>query len=752
MSCDLVASTAPLLLASALAWPAEVAEPAAHPAPAEAPPAPIAAVRPQALTAHGQTRVDPYYWLRDDTRSDPAVLDHLRAENAHTAASLAHTLPLQETLYREIVGRIPPNDSTAPVKDGAYWYQTRYAEGREYPLYVRRRHGAGGPSGPEEVLLDVNLLAAEHDYYAVGGREVSPDDSLLAYTEDTVSRRQYAVRIKDLRTGELLADVLRNASPDIAWANDNRTLFWVEKDPTTLLPYRVRRHLLGTDPAADAVVHEELDPAFTTGLYRSASRRYVVIHLSSTRSSEMRLLDADQPAGRFWVFLPREPDHEYEAEDCGERFFVRTNWRAENFRIVEVAAGKHADKDAWRDVLPHRDDAFVHGFECLRGFLAVSERSGGLRQIRVKPLAPAAAAGDPGAAGGRDYLLRFDEPAYVARLGDNREPDSTILRYEYTSLTTPESVWELDLESGERRLLKRETVVGDFDPARYTTEYLRAPARDGASIPVSLVYRRDLRREGGAPLYLMGYGAYGISREPEWNAARLSLLDRGWVVAIAHVRGGQELGRRWYTDGKLLKKKNTFHDFIDATEFLGREKYAARDQVVAVGRSAGGLLVGAVANLRPDLYRAVVAGVPFVDAVTTMLDDSIPLTTGEFDEWGNPAIREHHDYMLSYSPYDQVARQDYPAMLVTAGLWDSQVQYYEPAKWVAKLRALKTDRNPLLLWVNLEAGHSGASGRFRKHRDTAMEFAFLLDLVGPNAAAAEEEAPGNPGTPGTPGD
>ena len=727
MNRNLASSSAPLLLASVLAWPATAtAQGAAEPAAADTrPQPPVAAARPHALTVHGQTRNDPYYWLRDDTRSDPAVLAYLRAENAYTEAVLAHTLPLQEKLFAEIVGRIQQADSTVPVKDGGHWYSTRYAEGREYPIYVRRRHGADGPQGPEEVLLDANLLAQGHAFYQVGSYEVSPDDSLLAYSEDTVGRRQYDVRIKNLRTGETYPDVLRNASPDVAWAADNRTLFWVERDPTTLLAYRVRRHALGTDPAGDPVVHEEMDPAFTTGLYKSASKRYVVIHLSSTLSSEMRLLDAGQPAGRFWVFLPREADHEYEAEDCGDRFLVRTNWRAENFRIVEVEAGRHADKSAWRDVVPHRADAFVHDFQCFRGFLAVGERSGGLRQIRVKPLAAPG-----GAAAGRGHLLSFDEPAYVARLGDNREPDAAVLRYEYTSLTTPPSVWELDLASGERRLLKRDPVLGGFDPAHYTTEYLHAPARDGVRIPVSLVYRRGLRRDGSAPLYLGGYGAYGISREPEWNVARLSLLDRGWVVAIAHVRGGQELGRRWYEDGKLLKKKNTFNDFIDATEFLVREKYAAPDKVVAVGRSAGGLLMGAVANLRPDLYRAVVAGVPFVDAVTTMLDDSIPLTAAEFDEWGNPAVREQHDYMLSYSPYDQVARQAYPAMLVTAGLWDSQVQYYEPAKWVAKLRALKTDRNPLLLWVNLEAGHSGASGRFRKHRDTALEFAFLLDLLG----------------------
>jgi oligopeptidase B len=477
----------------------------------------------------------------------------------------------------------------------------------------------------------------------------------------------------------------------------------------------VFRHQLGS--ARDELVYEEKDTSYYTGIYRTKSRRFVVIHLSSTLTSESRLIDARRPSAPVRVFLPREHEHEYEPDHLGDRWVVRTNWQAKNFRLMEVPEARHADRSAWRDLVPHREDALVEDFALYRGFTAVGERSGGLRVVRVLP------------EGGKPFLVDGDEPAYKMVPIDTPEADSGRLRYEYTSLVTPSSIYELDVKTGERVLLKRTQVLGDFDPARYTSEYLRAPARDGAHIPVSLVHRKGLRRDGSAPLLVHGYGSYGSSSDPEFASQLFSLLDRGFVFAIAHVRGGQELGRRWYESGKLLHKKNTFTDFIDATAFLVEQSIAAPDKVFAEGGSAGGLLVGAVVNMRPDLYRGVIAHVPFVDVVTTMFDESIPLTSNEFDEWGDPKKKEFHDYMLSYSPYDNVRAQAYPSMLVTTGLHDSQVQYWEAAKWVARLRATRTDRNLLLLHVNMEAGHSGRSGRYERFRETARDYAFLLHVL-----------------------
>lgn len=689
---------------------------APRPAPDGAAP-PVAARKPHEVPSPNGARTDPYYWLRDDTRKDPEVLAYLDAENAYKDAVLAPTRPLQEQLYAEIVGRIKQDDSTPPTLQRGYWYYKRYETGKEYPVYCRRQ---GSMDAPEQVLLDGNALAQGKAFYQIGGFEISPDNGLMAYTEDTVGRRQYTLRIKDLRTGETRADAVPNVEPGVAWANDNRTVLYVEKDPVTLLSERVRKHVLGTPAAQDALAYEEHDPGFYVGVTRSKSGKYLFIASESTLVSEWRYADASDPKLAFRPVLPREAKHEYQVEHLGDGFIVRTNWQAPNFRLMRAPVATHADKRTWTDVVPHAADVLIEGFDVFSGYLAINERSGGLRKVRIKPWGR-----------GKEFYVRSDEPAYTATLGATPELESETVRYEYTSLTTPLTTYDYNMRTGERTLVKREPVLGDFDPARYATEFVFAPARDGTQVPVSLVYRKDrVRRDGTAPLLQYGYGSYGIPMNPSFSSVRLSLLDRGFVYAIAHVRGGQELGRAWYEDGRLLRKMNTFTDFIDVTEFLVREKYGAKDRIFAMGGSAGGLLMGAVANLRPELYRGIVTQVPFVDVVTTMLDESIPLTTNEFDEWGNPKQKAYYDYMLAYSPYDNVRARDYPAMLVITGLWDSQVQYYEPAKWVAKLRSLKTDRNPLLFHVNMEAGHGGKSGRYQQYRDRAMEYAFLLAQAG----------------------
>ena len=666
-------------------------------------------------SAHG-AREDHYYWLRDDSRSNADVLGYLNAENAYFRAAKSAWQSLEEELYFEIVARIKQDDESVPVLDNGYWYQTRYLHGAQYPIYLRRANLEGAD---EQVLLDVERLAAGFDYFQVGTLEVSPDNRLLAYTEDTVGRRQYDLRIKDLVTGGYLPETIANAEPDVAWTNDSRGFFYIEKHPQTLLGYRVRHHVLGTDPALDPLVYEERDESFTLDVYRSKDDRYVLLCAESTVSSEWRYLDAQRPADGFTVFLPRERDHEYDIEPLGSRFIVRSNWEAPNFRLFEVPMDGPRERAGWRELVAHDPEVFIHDFDVFTDYLAISERSGGLRRIRIHPWN-----------GDGDYEIAPREAAYTALFDANPAIDTHLLRYTYSSMTTPRSVYEYDMLTGEQRLLKRDAVLGAFDPTHYRTEHLWLPVRDGVRVPVSLVYRADTALDGTAPLYLYAYGSYGISIDPAFASTRLSLLDRGFVYAIAHVRGGQELGRSWYDAGRLLNKRNTFTDFIDVTRALTERGYGARDQVFAMGGSAGGLLVGAVVNLAPDLYRAVVAHVPFVDVVTTMLDEEIPLTTLEYDEWGDPRERRYYDYMLSYSPYDDVRAQAYPAMLVTTGLWDSQVQYWEPAKWVAKLRALKADSNPLYLRTTMEAGHGGKSGRFEKYREVAEEYAFVLALLG----------------------
>jgi oligopeptidase B len=731
--------TPALLALLALGWAAAPAAPAVAPAaPAATSPAaatvaagssqqasvprpaavapPVAAVHPYAVASPNGSRIDDYYWLRNDTRSKPEVLDYLKAENAYTDSVMAHTQGAQAVLYQELLGRLKQDDSTVPARKNGYWYYTRFAEGKEYPIYARRK---GAPDAPEQVMLDGNALAAGHDFFQIGATSVTLDGSVLAYGEDTSGRRQYTLRFKNLATGATLPDAIPNVEPEFAWANDNRTVLYIEKDPVTLLGERLRKHVLGTDPGADPLVYEEKDHSFYMSVVKSPSDRFLWIVLHSTVAMEQWSASADDPGLAFHVLLPRERDHEYWAEDHGDDWVLRTNWQAKNFRIVRVPMAKVTDRAAWRDVVPARDDAFVHDFRVLVDYLAVNERSGGLRKIRIQRWSD-----------GKDWLIAAGEPTYTSLLGDNREQDSRTLRYVYSSLTTPESTYDVDLGTGGKKLLKRAPVLGGFDPANYASEYTWAPSRDGKRIPVSIVYRKGFVRGSGAPLLQFGYGSYGASSDPFFEPNLLSLLDRGFVYAIAHVRGGQELGRAWYEDGKLLHKRNTFNDFVDVTRFLVAQGYAARDKVFALGGSAGGLLMGAIVNQCPECYRGVVTRVPFVDVVTTMLDESIPLTSNEFDEWGNPKQRPYYDYMLSYSPYDNIERKAYPAMMVSTGLWDSQVQYYEPTKYVAKLRARKTDANPLLFKVNMEAGHGGKSGRFQRLHETALYYAFIFDQLG----------------------
>jgi len=673
---------------------------------------PRAAKIPKELTLHGDTRVDEYFWLNQ--RDNPEVIAYLEAENAYKEAVLAHTQPLQERLFQEIVGRIKATDMSVPYRDNGYYYYSRYEEGDEYPYRCRKQ---GNLEADEEVLLDINEMAEGHDYFSVSGPSVSPDNTLIAYGVDTVSRRRYTLHFKNLSTGEVLPDAVPNTTGGAVWAADNRTVFYVQKDDA-LRPFKIFKHVLGTTLDQDQEIYHEQDNTFNTYVFKTKSRKYLMIASSSTLSTEYRFLEADDPQGTFRIFIPRQKDLLYSVDHFQDHFFIRTNWEAENFRLMKTPISRTA-RENWQEVIPHRRDVLFQGFELFRDFLVISDVKAGIPDIRIIPWKD-----------GEEHSLDFGESAYLASISTNREFDTEVLRYSYTSLTTPNSIFDYNMRAREKTLLKQEEVLGGFDPADYAAERLFAPARDGVQVPISLVYRKGFSRDGTHPLLLGGYGSYGSIRYPTFRSDRLSLLDRGFVYAIAHIRGGQEMGRWWYEDGKLLNKKNTFTDFIDCAEFLIKEKYAAPDKVFAMGGSAGGLLMGAILNMRPDLWRGVVAAVPWVDVVTTMLDDSIPLTAGEWDEWGDPREKEYYDYMLSYSPYDQVMAQDYPALLVTTGLHDSQVQYWEPAKWVAKLRDLKTDNNLLVLHTNMDAGHGGQSGRFRRYRETALEYAFFLDLLG----------------------
>jgi oligopeptidase B len=693
------------------------------------PQAPVAARHAHQVISPFGTRNDPYYWLRDDERENPQMLAYLKAENAYLDQGMAAAKPLQNALYEEIVARLKQDDSTVPYRKNGYWYYTRYQPAQEHPIFARRQ---GSMESAEELVLDANELALGHEYYRIGALEISPDSSWVAYCEDTVGRRQFSLRFKNLVTGETLPTVIPDIEPDVVWAADNRAVLYVEKDAETLLGLYVKKHVMGQDPKLDALVFEQTDKSFYTGISKSKSDAFIFIHMESTLSSEWRYARADDPNLEFRVFLPHEPNHEYDIEHLGDSFIVRSNLEARNFRLSQTPIAAPSDRSTWRDVVAHRDDMLIEDFDVFSGFIALSVRSDGLAKICIKPWPPELrddAAGNANASD-TEFFIASDEPSYTTAISVNPELDTDVLRYAYSSLSTPTTVYDYNVRTRQQVMLKRDPVLGSFDPKDYATEFLFVAARDGARVPVSLVYRKEFVRDGSSPLLQYAYGSYGLSMDPGFSSARLSLIDRGFVYAIAHVRGGQEMGRAWYDAGRLLLKKNSFNDFVDVTRALVARGYAAKDQVFAMGGSAGGLLVGAVANMTPDYYRGIVAQVPFVDVVTTMLDDGIPLTTNEYDEWGDPQDRRYYDYMLSYSPYDNVRAQNYPAMLVTTGLWDSQVQYYEPAKWVAKLRTLKTDQNSLFLHVEMEAGHGGKSGRFQRYREIAREYAFILSELG----------------------
>ncbi|MFT5208598.1 MAG: oligopeptidase B, partial [Flavobacterium sp.] len=648
---------------------------------------PVAKILPHKLTIHGDERVDNYFWIRDDDRRDPEVLALLKEENEYTKSMLAHTQSLQATLFDEITHRLTSDDRTVPVTLGNYDYHREYRLGGEYPIYLRRKLD----EQEAEILLDVNLLAMGHDYFQVGNWAVNPSANKLAFASDDVSRRIYQIRFKDLDSGALLPDIIENASSSLAWSNDNKTLFYVEKDLQTLLPKRVKRHVLGQPVSEDVIVYEESDQAFSTSLYTTRSGAYIVIRLSATDSTEIRLIDANHPESEMMTFLDREVGHEFQIRHIKNQFYILTNWQAENFRLMSVDDQHLQDKKYWQELIPHKTDVLLQDVEVFENFLVIEERKNGLPNLRVI---------------NRDTfeenLIKFPDETYHARLHSNPEINSKKLRYVYSSLTTPETVFEYHMTKKTSVLLKQDKVLGEFDIDLYHSERLMVEVRDGTMVPVSLVYRKDKKREGENPLYLYAYGSYGYSTEPTFNSKRLSLLDRGFVYAMIHVRGGKDLGGHWYEEGKLLNKRNTFSDFIDAGRALIERGYGDKEKVFAMGASAGGLLMGVIANEAPEDYLAIIAHVPFVDVITTMLDESIPLTTGEFKEWGNPKEKASYDYMLSYSPYDQVKAQHYPNLYVTTGLHDSQVQYFEPVKWVSKLRQFKLDDNRLLLDIDMD--------------------------------------------------
>ncbi|RZM92930.1 oligopeptidase B [Escherichia sp. E10V10] len=674
---------------------------------------PKAARIPHAMTLHGDTRIDNYYWLRDDTRSQPEVLDYLQQENSYGHQVMASQQALQDRILKEIIDRIPQREVSAPYVKNGYRYRQIYEPGCEYAIY--QRQSAFSEEWDEwETLLDANKRAAHSEFYSMGGMAITPDNTIMALAEDFLSRRQYGIRFRNLETGNWYPELLDNVEPSFVWANDSWTFYYVRKHPVTLLPYQVWRHAIGTPASEDKLIYEEKDDTFYVSLHKTTSKHYVVIHLASATTSEVRLLDAELADAEPFVFLPRRKDHEYSLDHYQHRFYLRSNRNGKNFGLYRT---RMRDEQAWEELIPPRDNIMLEGFTLFTDWLVVEERQRGLtslRQINRKT---------------REVIgIAFDDPAYVTWIAYNPEPETSRLRYGYSSMTTPDTLFELDMDTGERRVLKQTEVPG-FDAANYRSEHLWITARDGVEVPVSLVYHRKHFQKGHNPLLVYGYGSYGASIDADFSFSRLSLLDRGFVYAIVHVRGGGELGQQWYEDGKFLKKKNTFNDYLDACDALLKLGYGSPSLCYAMGGSAGGMLMGVAINERPELFHGVIAQVPFVDVVTTMLDESIPLTTGEFEEWGNPQDPQYYEYMKSYSPYDNVTAQAYPHLLVTTGLHDSQVQYWEPAKWVAKLRELKTDNHLLLLCTDMDSGHGGKSGRFKSYEGVAMEYAFLIALA-----------------------
>ena len=685
---------------------------------------PDATKKPHEITVHGDTRVDSYYWMRLTDKQKSAkefdsqtseVVDYIAAENEYTQSSLNHTKKFQDKLFDEIVGRIKKDDVSVPYLDNGYYYYTRYEKGKEYAIRCRKK---GSLDSPEEIILDVNKLAEGYDYFAVSGMNVSPDNEWLAFGVDTLSRRFYEVHFKNLKSGDILEQTIPNTTGGVAWASDNQTVFYTSKNKVTLLSEKIYRHKMGSDFRNDELVYTENDETYYIGVSRSKSGEYIIIYNSSTLVSDYHILRADNPDGKFKNFTPRGTAHEYSIDHYQNKFYIVTNWNAKNNSLMETAENA-TDISQWKEVIAHRDDVHLLGLEIFKDHLVINERKNGLRGLRIINQKT-----------GDDSDIDFEEETYTARISVNEEFNTNILRYSYTSMVTPSTTYDYNMDTGEKTLMKQQEIVGGYDQKAYHSERLYATARDGKRIPISLVYRKDMKSDSPQSLLLYAYGSYGSTRDPSFGSSRLSILDRGFIYAIAHVRGSQIYGRQSYDDGRMLNKKNTFTDFVDAGIHLVNNGYTDSEQMFCEGGSAGGLLIGAVVNLAPELWRGAIAAVPFVDVVTTMLDPSIPLTSNEWDEWGDPRIKKYYDYMLSYSPYDQVRDSAYPNMLVTSGFFDSQVQYWEPLKYVAKLRDHWQGKNKLYLHMNMDAGHGGKSGRFRRYREVALEYAFMLDLVG----------------------
>ncbi len=679
---------------------------------------PVAERRPHTLEAHGMKREDPYYWLRDDRREDPEVLAYLEAENAYVEQLTEPLAGLEQQLYQELIARIPANDESVPFRLHGYWYARQYREGKELPVHVRWSRGEQQPEGEPEILLDENQLKGELEFYQVGDFDVSPDGVWLAWSEDVLSRGVYQLKFRDLEGNSSDDSVLEGVGPEVLFANDNRTVFYVRLEPGTLIPNQVWRHQLGTSVSDDVLVYQESDPAYVVTIKHSRDHQHIIIELHSTLTSEAHWLDAGHPERSPQVVVPRLNGHEYSLETLGGQAFLLTNREAKNFRIIRTSLEYAADLSTWREILPENPQALISDFAVFDQHVVASVVENANQILRVIPHS-----------GDQSWDISADEPGFAMHIGVNPSSATSLLRYTYESPATPLSWYQVDMRDGRRELLKRSFAGQDFAPSAYQVTRLSSTARDGSVVPVTLLHRRDVRPDGQPPLYLLGYGSYGYSYLPGFQPQMLSLVERGYVFGLAHIRGGQELGRDWYEQGKLLHKQNTFTDFIDVGRDLIKRGWAAPDKLIGSGRSAGGLLIGAVANMAPETFRILVAGVPFVDVVTTMLDDSIPLTTFEFDEWGDPRDQRYYDYMLAYSPYDQVTTQDYPHLYVTTGLWDPAVQYWEPAKWVARLRARKTDDNLLLLRTDMHAGHRGGAGRFERQREVAREFALILHLL-----------------------
>ncbi|WP_299002174.1 S9 family peptidase [uncultured Tenacibaculum sp.] len=688
--------------------------------------APVAEKQPTKLEKHGDVRTDDYFWMRltDEQKNAEVkdeqtqkVYDYLNAENTYYDEMTKETKEFQEELFQEMKGRIKEDDESVPYKKDGYFYITRYEKGQQYPIHSRKKETL---EAEEEIMFNVNDEAKGYDYFQLGGLNVSPDNKMIAFATDTVSRRQYFIRIKNLETGDIYKDIIENTTGGSVWANDNKTLFYAKKDPVTLRSSKIYKHTLGSDASLDELVYEEKDDTFGAFVTKSKSKDYIIIGSYSTVSTEYHVLDANNPDGELRIIQPRERDLEYDVAHYGDHFYIKTNKDgATNFKLMKTPVDKPG-KENWVDVIPHRDDTLFEDFSIFKDYLVLEERNDGLNKIRIKRWD-----------GTEDYYLPFDEETYSAGVYGNPEFDTEVIRYSYNSMTTPSSVIDFNMKDKSKEIKKEQEVLGGkFDKNNYVSKRIWVPARDGKKVALSIVHHKDTKLDKNTPILQYAYGSYGYTINDGFSTTRLSLLDRGFVYALAHIRGSQYLGREWYEDGKMLNKKNTFTDFIDCSKYLIDNGYTSPEHLYAMGGSAGGLLMGAVINMNPELYNGIIAAVPFVDVISTMLDDSIPLTTGEYDEWGNPNNKEYYDYIKSYSPYDQVEAKAYPNMLVTTGLHDSQVQYWEPAKWVAKLRELKTDNNLLFLHTNMEAGHGGASGRFDALKETAEEYTFFLMLEG----------------------